>query len=417
MPTRISGLFAGPVLLLGLTSCDYATEPGSPGTGALRQSVEAAAHDSYTATLLPSAGRVSEAFIVVGDGLVFGMITGDDNTSQAVRWALDASGSASEPVLLGGLPEPWQGASQTVRGSNASGDAAVGHAQVDGGGPVVPWVWADGAMTALPLPGGAISGFANDINETGVILGRIVASKVDYSDDHAAVWTPPYDEEPLLLPRWEDHPIQIAVGITSGGVISGLVRSASDALVQWQIDATGNVLAGPTKVADDFVLRNAARNLDLVGHFKFEVASVFRLDEGRRIDLGMLDGHTFSAAHSATERASDGSIHIAGYSEPIRARAAGARAVWWAVAAGGGVAGPFDLGLPAPWLVSNRPPRSLDFVAANAYSIDSQGRMVGWSLREDGRKFATLWRPEQEGGDEGGKDDCDPHPRFPDRCK
>jgi hypothetical protein len=60
------------------------------------------------------------------------------------------------------------------------------------------------------------------------------------------------------------------------------------------------------------MLRKAAQDLDLVGFFNFEVALVFRLDEGRRIDLGMLDGHTFSAAHDATERASDGTIRIAG---------------------------------------------------------------------------------------------------------
>jgi hypothetical protein len=267
----------------------------------------------------------------------------------------------------------------------------------------------DETMIVLSTPEGATRAYAHAISDAGVVVGRVVASKDDYSDDHAAVWFPPYDAEPLLLPRWENHPVQIAMGITSAGVISGLVRTTTDALVQWQIDENGAVLSGPTKLADGFLLRNAARDLDLVGHFQFEVASVFRVDGNYRIDLGTLDDHAFSAAHAATDREQGRAIQIAGYSEATRTFSSGSRAVLWNVDAADMVAGPFDLGMPAALRERKGPPRQFESIAARAYSINNKSWVVGWSLRGDGRGFATLWQPSQ--GDEGGDDDCNPHPR------
>jgi uncharacterized membrane protein len=180
MRAHIPGLLAGPILLLSFAACEYATEPSS-APEAPRQSLEAATTDHYLATVLPSGGRDSEAFVVLDGGLAFGTVRDSDNANQAVKWTLDADGSAGDPVLLGALPEPWQGASQTVRGTNMNGDAAVGYAQNDRPGPMVPWLWTNGIMIVLPLPEGATSALANAISETGVIVGRVFASNADYS--------------------------------------------------------------------------------------------------------------------------------------------------------------------------------------------------------------------------------------------
>jgi hypothetical protein len=402
-----------PFALAALVACDPVTEPRGPEPALPSLSAAASEIDGYVATVLPSFDRESEAFVVVDDGTVFGWITDSQGSERAARWAVGEHGSPSDPVLLGALPEPWDGASQAVRGTNTRGDVVVGTAGYDRTGPTVGWVWANGNMTLLDLPESAQLALAWGVGETGIITGRVRYVSDGQTVDYAAVWLPPYDSEVVLLPRLDGYPIQEARGITSMGVISGLVRSATDGFVQWQIDEDGRVLSGPTKLAvgDGFLLRNIGE-LDAVGHFAFEVASLIRLDAPQRIDLGMLDGHTFSAAHRATERAPDGSLRIAGYSEPVRAASADGRAVLWSVGATGAVTGPADLGLPPAMSVRHqRSNRFVDagFVGARAYWVNAQGWVAGWSLREDGTGFATLWRP---GQDEVGDENCERrHPR------
>ena len=59
---------------------------------------------------------------------------------------------------------------------------------------------------------------------------------------------------------------------------------------------------------------------------------------------------------------------------------------------------------------------------AHALGITDEGWIVG-QVANDSESMAVLWRPLEdgggngEGGDEGEDDDCDPHPRFPDRCR
>src|SRR6188768_4235223 len=97
---------------------------------------------------------------------------------------LCASASSQVPTYVAEFLGPVIGASAM----NESGQV-VGSGTLAGG--TRGWVAGPGSpVTALPLPPGQLSSFANDINEAGVVAG--VVSPTTYPDigGEAALWTP-----------------------------------------------------------------------------------------------------------------------------------------------------------------------------------------------------------------------------------
>jgi hypothetical protein len=356
---------------------------------------------SYDATLLSTSpeteNSVQELFLALDEsGSVFGTYR-----DRAARWTLDTAGNVAEPELLGALPAPFEGYRQYVHAASATGDIVVGHV---GRPSVAAWVWTNGVMRLLPLPDGATQAYAVGIGEGAAITGSVYVATEDDWGSYAAVWLPPYDAGPILLPRTAhgEFPINRAHSITTTGVITGPAKGLTDVLVEWQIDSDGHVVSGPVQVegSDGFYWWGpgvTGRVLDAAGHVNFSVAALFRLDRpGERIDLGMLGGHDVSIAHGTTGRADDGSIRIVGYSGLDRTLSSDQRAVLWAVDATGTVAGPLDVGLPSPY-PTNKPDHR--FVSARAHSVNSTGWIVGYSRRADGSFYATLWQPEAASDD------------------
>jgi hypothetical protein len=195
----------------------------------------------------------------------------------------------------------------------------------------------------------------------------------------------------------EGYSLNSARGITNDGVISGWVRGSGmiDVLVQWRIDAEGNVLSGPVKLEgiDQILMSAANQDLDVVGSFhgndQWE-PYLFRSTTGHHIELGSLEGHTSGYAQGASNRSGDGSVQAVGRSWTSTSSS---RAVLWSVEANGTVSGPIDLGLPPTMVIRSRPLRTAEFISASASSINSQGWVAGWSEREDRTFFAALWRP------------------------
>jgi hypothetical protein len=414
MQTRGLSLFLSPFLLLAIPACEHVTEPVARG-GSSQQSVESTGSGGFVAAVLPNGvlSSLDGAFLVVADnGDVFGSIV-QSGADRAARWSVDPTGNVGGPVLLGSLPPPFDLADQYVRFASRDGNVVLGYAQNGRGNPNAGWVWAHGTMTMLlPVPTeGRVVPFA--INEAGMIVGQIASNDVD--GDWGAVWLPPYADEPLLLPRLEGYSLNSARGITNDGIVSGWVRGEGmvEALVQWQIDAAGKVLRGPDILEgiDQILLSAVNQDLDMAGSFHGDDVStpyLFRSAAGQRIDLGLLAGHSTGGARGISERAPDGSVHLVGSSFTTGGLLGGA-AVLWSVVGGNIVTSAVDLGLPPATVISNRPPRSLKFVSAGAFSSNSQRWVVGWSRRDDGAFFSTLWRPS---GDEPGEDeDCNPHPR------
>ena len=406
------------IALLALVACETPTEPLAPD-GAVLQSLESTESGSYVATVLPDGVLSGTTFMVVDDnGGVFGSVAHGSGTDRAAKWTADASGNVTGPVLLGTLPAPFDKADQYVRSASKTGHVVLGYAE--SGRSTAGWVWENGAMTLLPAPGNHRV-YPLATNDAGVSVGQIRLTVDGVSEDWGVVWFPPYDTDPILLPRMEGYSLNSARSITNEGLITGWVRGSGmiDVLVEWQIDTEGNVLSGPVKLEgiDQILMSAANQDRDVVGSFhgndRWE-PYLFRSATGQHIALGSLEGYTSGSARGVNDRsADDGSVQVVG-SSWAQSRSDD-RAVLWSVDASGTVAGPFDLGLPPAMVIRTRPLRTAEFASAGAFSINSQGWAVGWSEREDRTFFATLWQPKENGGDDGGDDgeddDCRPHPR------
>jgi hypothetical protein len=380
---RTAILLALPVL--ALAACEHTTEPHAPSPDDVGPSFATA--PGYTVTLLPDASHASRDELQLrfdASGGIFGSTT----SNRAARWQVEAGGHVTGPVPLGVLPAPFDAARQWVMSSSATGDVVVGYADLYRTGPMVPWVWTKESMKVLPRQEAATRAWPLAVDDAGVIVGMV---SFGVEGSQGAVWLPPYDVEPVLLPRMEEYILNGGRGITEG-VITGLVRSDTDAIVQWRIAGDGTVLSGPVQLAgaDGILLSEVNRDFDIVGVYHGgggRVAALYRTESAERTDLGMLAGHIHSHARGITARAADGAVRIAGYS------GAGTdfhdtRAVVWSRGASGAVSGPFDLGLPDAYPTKMKGHR---FQAAFAYAVNSHGWIAGYSRRGDGTFFATVW--------------------------
>jgi hypothetical protein len=381
--------------LLAIAACENALDPLAPDAPVLR-SAEPAEPGSYVATVLPDGVLSGTTFLVVDDnGGVFGSVIHGTGPGRVAKWTVDESGGVTGPVLLGTLPAPFDRADQYVRSVSKDGGVVLGYATNNR--TTAGWVWGNGSMTTLSAP--TNSGvYPHATNDAGVIVGQIGTFENGVSETWGAVWFPPYDAEPILLPRMEAYSLNSARGITNDGLITGWVRGSGmiDVLVEWQIDFEGNVLSGPDKLEGiDQILLNAVNDeRDVIGSFhgndQWE-PYLFRSAIGQHIHLGWLEGYTAGSAQGLANRSGDGGVQVVG-SSWTRSRSEG-RAVLWSVSESGTVAGRIDLGLPPAMVTRSRPLRTAGFVSAGASSINSEGWAVGWSQREDRTFFATLWQP------------------------
>jgi len=366
--------------------------------------------DTYNATVLPGKGFTSSARLIADNDNVFGAL--DENYQKAVKWSIASDGVVSDPVYLGKLPEPWHEFDQHVHGVNNTGDIVVGWA---GRFDDIPgWVWANGEMKLLPVPEYTIKVWPTYVSGEGLIVGSLDLNNGEWQR-YGAVWFPPYDTAPILLPVVEDYEITTARAIDSQGKVMGWARASGlpDILVQWQIDSEGNVLSGPDKIdgIEDILFIGANQSLDIVGmsHPAIE-PYLFKSDSWQKIELGLLEGEHSGFASGLNERKQDGSVQVVGRSSPESSLPLeNLSAVLWSVDANNTVTGPVDLGLPDRVQISTRPPRYLEFVSASAYSISNKNWVAGTSTREDGKEFATIWLPSTDNGDDGNDGD-DPAP-------
>jgi hypothetical protein len=417
MHTRLLAAALPPLLLFALSACENVTQPLLPVPDDTMRSANTADPTRFVATVLPGGTMSSIVDAVLhldGAGGVFGSVMHASGTDRAAKWTVDASGNVSDPVLLGTLPAPFDLADQYVMSVNSDRQVVIGYARNASTRETAGWVWGSGTMPVRLLAANATRVYPMAINAAGVIVGQIATTLDGVSGDWGAVWLPPYDAEPILLPRLEDYSLNSARGITEGGVITGWVRGKGvpDALVRWEIDAQGNVLSGPDRLhgIDHLLVGAVNQDLDVVGSYYGDGSFgpyLFRSDADQRIALGTLMGHARGSVRGVSERATDGGVHAVGSS--YTTIISDERAVLWSVDLGNAVTGPLDLGLPEAAVISTRPRRSLAFVSAGAYSTNDQRWVVGWSKREDGAFFATLWQPAAD--DDAGEGDCNPHPR------
>jgi len=400
--------------VLAFAACDTAVEPLAPA-GALLHSVQAAESGGYGATVLPGGVLSGTAHLVVDDaGVVVGSIMHASGSDRAARWVPAEDGSMTGPDWLGTLPAPFDRADHYVQFTSSTGDLVLGYAtnsqKMDG------WLWTP--MRGMALLPATIDGrvWPRAANDQGVIVGDIRVDKQGGAETSAVVWLPPYDAEPIVLPRMEGYWMNSAHGITNDGVVTGWVRGSGmiDRLVQWQIGAGGTVLSGPVMLEgiDQILVRSVSRGVDVVGSYhgngEWE-PYLFRADEGEHIDLGLVPGRRATAA-GVTSRSPDGSVLVVGRSWSLTG-SSGDRPLLWSVDGSGMVAGPVDLGVPADMVTRDRPLRTSAFSSAAATAVNSGGWAVGWSRRDDRTFFATLWRPGKDGGDGGETPPCKPHPR------
>ena len=377
-----------------MTSFDHSVTKQLENQTMLNSQFSSTIADNYIATVLPGNGFSSSARLIANNDNIFGSL--DENYLKAVKWTIASNGDISEPVYLGELPEPWHELDQHVHGINNKGDIVVGWAGRSGHVP--GWVWTNGEMKLLPEPDDATKVWPLYVSGEGLIVGSIDTYVGEY-ERSGAVWFPPYDTAPILLPVVEDYNITSARAIDSHGKVLGWARASGipDILVHWQIDSEGNILSGPDKIdgIEDILFIGANQSLDIVGSIKpVERPYLFKSDSGQKIELGLLEGDHSGYAVAINQRKQDGSVQIVGRAS--RESTNDRFAVLWSVDASNSVTGPVDLGLPDRMQISTRPPRFLEFISAIANSISNKNWVAGTSTREDGKEFATIWLPDQD---------------------
>jgi hypothetical protein len=365
-------------------------------------------HSRANAIQRLATGGVVVVGSAMGDGLDFG-------DHKAVAWDVAADGSVSGPARLGELPLPFGDTHpyQSARDVNAGG-AVVGVALYREGDFVYPqhtvaFIY-DGEMRVLPwLVGATYARYAWEINDDGMVVGwiRYVAERDEDGNVTAvatsgALWLPPYEAEPILLPPLEGYTAAHARTINNQGMIAGWSWTGADTVgVYWDVDAAGSV-SGPYELAPGF--RSTALNESgyVAGHLAME-AALWNPDSRSLIQLGSLKSDPFSQASGISASDDDGSFQVVGWSGRTLDGTDRSPTVWYA--ANGRVGGP--VGLPVPG----------GYRGGRAADGADLGWIVGVGFQKQGSNYteqALLWKPTT---DEAGDGECQPHPRHADRCK
>jgi hypothetical protein len=410
MRTRTHGLLLAPLLLLAAACADelVTTPLTAPQEAVL--STGSGETANYQAILL--ADRYGHAHAINDAGIVAG-----DIQDVAVRWVVSSSGIVG-PEELGTLPGRYSDGSQYALAVNGSG-VIVGYASSRSHGTEGAFVYTDelGMQLLRGTADGTYRRRAVAVNDQGNIAGWIdfvVRDEDGTIIDRAmqgAVWLDP-DAEPVLLPPLEDHEASRAVAINPTGLVTGYSRpdresGSGEVGVAWQINAEGQLVEGPYPLDAGFrpgawvasytwpVSGNSLNEAaDIVGwqYSATNFADAALLRGGRALLLGSLLPDELSYAMGITDPTAAGVVQIVGSSGWEFSVA-----TLWTVDADDKISA-VDLGAPR---------RSIN---ASASGINAQGWIVGRSASRNLSRRPTLWMP-VAGGDDGGDDDCKPHPR------
>jgi uncharacterized membrane protein len=324
--------------------------------------------------------------------------------NHAVRWLLDDAGRVTGPLSLGTAPPPFDQAQSQVATSVNEAGVIVGWLdyQAPGTWRRGAFLW-DGAMKLLPVPEGATQFWhAFSINDAGIVAGSV---ELDLRDDdgmligrrvRAALWFPPYEDPPMLLPPLDGF--AGAWAINNQGLIIGWVPGGT--WVRWQLE--GQEVTGPVQLEGGIhpwimgPMNNAG---DIVGGSTGESEAAL-LRSGEVTLLGTLG--PFSFARGISDPGEDGSVWVVGTGgEKVGVYDGYASAVVWTVATERPrVSGPVDLGNGA------------------AAAVNVHGWIVG--VRDWGQsQQAVIWRPGAGAGAAVSGFEvrsCRLHPRNPGRC-
>jgi uncharacterized membrane protein len=349
-----------------------------------------------------------------GNAIVVGAVATVDTSlyrnEKAVYWDLTVDGTASEPVALGQLPDPFDDSHpyQVARDVN-SNRVIVGESMYREGNTLysqrtVGFVFDGKEMKLLPwLVGDTYAWFAWEVNEGGMVAGWIrYASERDEEDEvtaiatHGALWLSPYEDAPVLLEPLAGHVSAHARTINDDGIIAGWSWSGQDTVgVYWLASEAGSV-TGPFPLADGF--RSTAINA--AGHVAGHASGLAAVWDAGTHSLEHLDG-----------------LYKNGYSQAfgINNGDGGAfRVVGWS-----GRKLDFDSRLPTIWdMAGGSTPMQLalpdDYSGGFASDVDERGWVVGVGYEKVSRTRsvwrAVVWLPAVgDGGDD--EEPCDPHPR------
>lgn len=348
-----------------------------------------------------------------GNAIVVGAVATVDTSlyrnEKAVYWTLTADGTASDPVPLGPLPDPFDDSHpyQLARDVNSK-EVIVGESMYREGNTLysqrtVGFVF-DGEMKLLPwLVGDSYAWFAWEVNEDGMVAGWIrYASERDEDNavtaiaTHGALWLPPYDDAPILLAPLAGHVSAHARTINDDGIIAGWSWTGQDTVgVYWLADVAGSV-TGPFPLADGF--RSTAINA--AGHVAGHASGVAAVWDAGTHSLERLDG-----------------LFKSGYSQAVginNGDGGAFRVVGWS-----GRKLDFDSRLPTMWdMASGSRPVQLalpdDYSGGFASDVDERGWAVGVGYKKTSRTHsvwrAVVWLPAVgDGGDD--EQPCKLHPR------
>jgi probable HAF family extracellular repeat protein len=199
------------------------------------------------------------AFAISDVGVVFGTFMEDNGSGTSVLApAIWQNGVVSAPVPFSTL---WANSYLSFTAMNSSG-AYSGYADGTSGSSLVPAVWSSGTLTYLPLWGTDTSGYADDINSSGVLVGGTVGP----TGHHAVLWR---NGTPSLLSPLTGDVGAVALAITDAGVVYGESDAAGQLAsgvaishaVSWQ---NGIAIALPTVAGEASSFVDAANGSDMV---------------------------------------------------------------------------------------------------------------------------------------------------------
>jgi hypothetical protein len=353
-------------------------------------------------------GGAGSATVIDDNGLIFGQVGDGISGYPAVRWVV-SGGAVSGPQKLGVLPYPLDDAHHQRPNAMNSHGIVVGTAISNRR--IAAWVYGDQmGMQLLPeFAGNTSHSEANGINDLGIMVGYIRYTVRDSDGtitdtlSRGAVWVNT-DDEPIVLPPFDGHDASGAGSINSDGLVTGYSYGGADYVeyiwVTWRVNGVGEVTDGPHPLAPGFRSGRVNNAGDIAGSQEKPGggtgAALMR--SGSVMALAPLtekDDH--GGASGIGEVGTDGVVRIVGSS--------GARASLWTIDAKDEVRGPTELPRPKS-----------SFKGTQALSVNAQGWIVGSGTPRNGGVQPILWLPQKS---DGGDDDdvCDPHPRFPDRCR
>ncbi len=359
--------------------------------------VERARFGAEQAGAVPSPWGSGRAMAINDSGVVTGAIRNEWGYQQAVRWVVASGGTVAGPYTFDArhLPDTivaWGWFASVATGINSRGHA-VGYEELEAGRR--PLLFVEGEAELLSRPPGAIDTWAEDINDSGLVVGAATFPGSAQPIRRGLVWFDPRNssEPPVLLPTLPGEDGNTGRWISDAGLIGGY-GSDTGTLVFWRV--------GPDRSISEAELIGTGRALAMnesgiaVGDFGdlrdagSPLRPFFRPAGAEKVELELLGGHRQGGAWALDSPPDGEAVTVVGHSAPGPNGSGGpARAVSWTVRPDGTVEGPVALepvdGYTESW----------------AAGVDAHRRIVGYSytpLESAPFTMPTLWIPLPEGG-------------------